>query len=333
MINNTPIKDLFDEFLDNEPNISKATKELYLKTFEYFVTWMTTNDRDIHNTTGKDAIGYRDYLREKQVSPSTIDNYMCPIRKFFTWLNRMNERSKTEYYKNEVCTYMKWERDKNRTFIKLALTIELVYKLLDFSNKDTINGSRNNAMIHLMAFTGLRCKEVCSLNFGDMITTDTSTKLQIQRKGHREKGGTVTITQDILQALNRYWSKRTDSRTDITPMFVNHAPRSKDTRLTPVCISRIIKTALRGIGLDSRKYSAHSLRHTAATLAMLAGAEVWEVGQMLGHTNLQQTERYIHLLGFDIGPEGHATTKIEKYAKSYREAQKRGSFFNSCKYQ
>lgn len=317
------INKLLEEFLEEQDNRSSGTKILYRKTIGYFIVWMTKekdNGRDISAIDKADAIAYRDHLRAKGNSSSTIDNYMSALRKFSKWLK------KSGYYeKNFISKKMKWDRDKDRMFIKSALTLEQVDRLLDYTNRDTINAKRNNAIIHLMSFTGLRCIEITRLTFGDIIEGESgSIKLQVQRKGKREKGGVVTISQEILKPLRKYWSMRADPMGDTSPLFVNHAYITKDTALAPVTISRIVKESLRGIGLDSRRYSAHSLRHTAATLAVLAGAELWEVGQMLGHTNLQQTERYIHLLGFDIGPEGHAISKIQDYARKQRESTKKG---------
>jgi integrase len=70
--------------------------------------------------------------------------------------------------------------------------------------------------------------------------------------------------------------------------------------------------------MNSNKYTAHSLRHSAATLAYYAGSENWEIGKMLGHHNPRQTEHYIHCLGIDSGDEGKATMKINEYARKHK---------------
>lgn len=328
MIRDTTIKDLFAEFLSEQPNMLPATKGLYRITFEYFIHWTTRTGRDIHQTRQSDFIAYRDYLRERpargpstykeprKISASTIDNYLSPVRKFFGWLNREG------YYPNHIGIGVTSERDRGRMFIKQALSIEQIYELLDRTNGDTTLELRNYAIIMLMSFSGLRCREVCGLNFGDMLTSTSGViRLQIQRKGSREKGGLITISTDIHNALQTYFSLR-DHISDAEPMFVNHSPRNRNARINPRSLSRIIKGQLRNIGLDNRKYSAHSLRHTSATLAVLAGSEVWEVQKMLGHASPQQTERYIHLLGMNEGPEGHATDKIAQYAKKHKKPTK-----------
>ena len=51
---------------------------------------------------------------------------------------------------------------------------------------------------------------------------------------------------------------------------------------------------LRNIGIDNRRVSAHSLRHTAATLNLLHGGTLDETKDLLGHHALETTLIYSH---------------------------------------
>ncbi len=53
---------------------------------------------------------------------------------------------------------------------------------------------------------------------------------------------------------------------------------------------------MRAAGLDSERLTAHSLRHTAATLNLLAGGSVQETQQLLRHSNIGTTMIYAHNL-------------------------------------
>lgn len=55
-----------------------------------------------------------------------------------------------------------------------------------------------------------------------------------------------------------------------------------------------MKQALRSIGLDSERYSAHSLRHTSITHSLLAGATLEEAQKMARHANISTTMIYAH---------------------------------------
>lgn len=310
-----PILQLTNEFLADLEK-SEGTKKLYKKTLGYFITWSVKNNADIRDITRADIIRYKNFLITSGRSAATIDNYVSSLRKFFLWLTDEG------YINRNPAESLEWMRDRNSTFIKSALTIDQVYKLLDAVKANTAIGHRNFALINLMSFTGLRCIEVSRLCIGDMRRAANKWHLQIQRKGSNEKSGSVVIPADIVGPIKEYWRYRSGELTEDKPLFVNHAPRSTNTRLTPVSISRIIKGSLIKIGLSSNKYTAHSLRHTAATLAYYAGSENWEIGKMLGHKNPRQTEHYIHCLGIDSGEEGKATMKINEYVRKHKEKSK-----------
>jgi len=64
--------------------------------------------------------------------------------------------------------------------------------------------------------------------------------------------------------------------------------------MTTRSISRIVKAALKGAGMDSDRLTAHSLRHTAVTLSLLAGASIQEAQSMVRHSNINTTLIYAH---------------------------------------
>lgn len=47
-------------------------------------------------------------------------------------------------------------------------------------------------------------------------------------------------------------------------------------------------------GIESERITAHSLRHTAVTLALLAGATVQEAQAMARHSSINTTMIYAH---------------------------------------
>lgn len=53
---------------------------------------------------------------------------------------------------------------------------------------------------------------------------------------------------------------------------------------------------MKAAGYDSNRLTAHSCRHTAATLNLLAGASIQETQQLLRHSNINTTMIYLHNL-------------------------------------
>ena len=72
--------------------------------------------------------------------------------------------------------------------------------------------------------------------------------------------------------------------------------RNRGGRMTTRSISRIAKQAMREQGIDSPRLTAHSMRHTAVTLALLGGATVQETQAMARHASVTTTMRYAHNL-------------------------------------
>ena len=60
-------------------------------------------------------------------------------------------------------------------------------------------------------------------------------------------------------------------------------------------VHRLVKKHLTAAGLDATQYSAHKLRHTAATMMLSQGVDVKTVQEVLGHEHLNTTEIYTHI--------------------------------------
>lgn len=310
---NTPINELIREFLESI-EAAEGTKTAYRKSLGYWTVWSIKSNRDLHNPVKADLLGYKTDLINSNLSAATIDSYLIAVRKFLSWLHDM------EYIDYNPSEGIRWQRDKRGIFIKQALTLDEVERLLAVHNLDTAVSKRNYALIDLMVFTGLRCIETTRLNVGDIKEAANRWHLQVWRKGTNQRAGVISVPYDRIRPIRDYWKYR-ENLSDDQPVFVNHSPCSRNTRLTPTTISRIVKESLRMIGLDSNKYTAHSLRHTAATLAYFAGSEYFEIGNMLGHRSPRQTEHYVHSLGVESTLQGRATEKINEYVQKQRKNQ------------
>jgi integrase/recombinase XerC len=58
----------------------------------------------------------------------------------------------------------------------------------------------------------------------------------------------------------------------------------------------MVKNRLKEAGYNSERLTAHSLRHTAVTLSLLAGKDITEVQQFARHANIATTMIYNHSL-------------------------------------
>jgi integrase/recombinase XerC len=75
---------------------------------------------------------------------------------------------------------------------------------------------------------------------------------------------------------------------------VSHSNNNKDRRITTRTLRFDVKQKLLGIGVYSSRISAHSLRHTFATMALQNGATIEQVRDTLRHQNITTTQIYVH---------------------------------------
>ena len=66
-------------------------------------------------------------------------------------------------------------------------------------------------------------------------------------------------------------------------------------RINVQTVKWLVKKHLEQAGLDTQKYSAHKLRHTAATLMYQNGVDIRTLQNILGHTSVNTTMIYTHI--------------------------------------
>lgn len=142
---------------------------------------------------------------------------------------------------------------------------------------------------------GLRTIEVIRANIDDLRALGDEMVLYIQGKGKDEKSDFIKITPPAEKAIRKYLKLRGKAEgTD--PLFCSLSHNSTGERMTTRSISRIVKDRLIAAGLDSDRLTAHSLRHTAATLNLLNGGTLDETQQLLRHSKIDTTMIYAHHL-------------------------------------
>jgi integrase/recombinase XerC len=142
-----------------------------------------------------------------------------------------------------------------------------------------------------MLSTGLRTIEICRANICDIRQNEGNFYLYVQGKGRFDKSESVLIAPKVYKLIQTYLKVRGKVLKN-SPLFVSTSRRNKNSRLDTQTIRKMIKSNLRAIGADSPTLSAHSLRHTAATVMIQHGEKLYNVQMVLRHKNLATTMIY-----------------------------------------
>ena len=267
-------------FIDASPR----TVETYSKAIKQFFIYL--QGKGIKQPQREDIVAYREYL-SKDHKPTTVQSYLAAVKLFFQWAEQ------EKIYPNIAQRVKGAKLDTEHK--KDYLTKKQVSKLLKSIDRSTLKGKRDYAMLSLMVTTGLRTVSIINANVEDIRAAGDATALYYKGKGHQEKATYVKLAEPVEEAIRDYLKAR--GRADgKEPLFTSTAHRNNGGRMTTRSISRVAKESLIDIGLDSDRLTAHSFRHTAATLNLLNGGTVEETQQLLDHKNINTTLIYSHAL-------------------------------------
>jgi integrase/recombinase XerD len=274
----------FISFIDAAPQ----SVAIYRAGTRKLLDWLSS--KGITQPRRDDVLAYRDELKANY-KPTTVSLYMTAARLFFRWTDQQG------FYPNIADNVKGAKLDREHK--KECLTSHAVKDVLQAAKGDTLAGLRDYAILALMTTCGLRCIEVTRANIEDLRTVAAENTLApalyLQGKGREEKTDFAKLPPQVAQAINAYLKARgkADSK---APLFASISNNSKGQRLTTRSVSRLVKGHLVAAGYDRATMTAHSLRHTAATLALLNGETLGQVQKMLRHANINTTMIYEHAI-------------------------------------
>lgn len=226
----------------------------------------------------------------RQVKPRTIKAYHRVLRAFFNWLIEAGdiEASPMAAIKPPLV-----RDDQVQPFSR-----DQVAALLAAARKSH-NPRRNEALVLLMIDTGARASEVCSLKLRDLNLTEK--KLQIVQ-GKGGKARTLFIGRQTTRALWSYLREegRDPEHHGETPLFLSDRGLTAGEKLTRSGLGYIIRDLGQEAKIQGIRCSPHVCRHFFAVQFLRAGGNVFTLKELLGHTSLAMTNRYVALAEADL---------------------------------
>lgn len=231
-------------------------------------------------------ISYLDSTRGN--SGRTKFRKISSVRSFFDYLTykiELLEKNPTENI----------DMPKIERSLPVYLTLEEAVHLLNTvenSKQKEIYRLRDYAITTLFLNCGLRLSELANLNIADLNKDNT---LRIMGKGSKER--LVYLNGSVQEALRGYLRKRNELEVDQDALFLS----MRKNRMSNRSIQHMLEKHLKAAGFDTRKYTVHKLRHTAATLMYQYGNEdLKSLQEILGHESVSTTQIYTHVNLEDI---------------------------------
>lgn len=194
------------------------------------------------------------------------------------------------------------EYPKLRKSLPRYLTLDQSASLLQ--SVSGANQVRDYAILMIFLNCGIRRSELVGLNLTDIFED----RLRVVGKGNKERF--VYFGTACKKAIDAYLTERKKIvLTDNRALFGSR----NGNRISVTAVHRLVDKALLQAGLDPTQYSAHKLRHTAATMMLSGGVDVKTVQEVLGHENLNTTQIYTHIENTElkVAAEANPLSKLD----------------------
>ncbi len=216
----------------------------------------------------------------KKICNNTIARKFSTFTSFITFLKSRN-----------IFIEIKLKRPRQEkkipSYITQSALINLLNTMVKMPITKTSHQYRDTAIIELLYATGIRCNELTKITIQDIDFKEKTIK--IFGKGSRER--IVLFGSKALEKIEIYCKLERKNIIEPTePLFLNPHQKALSCR----SIQRIIKKFQ--IFLPSnQKLSPHKIRHSFATHLLQKQVDLRIIQELLGHSSLATTEKYIHV--------------------------------------
>ena len=229
------------------------------------------------------------------VSPTTRARKLSAIKSFYKYLT-----IRTKLLQDNPVADL--EYPKLRKSLPKYLTLQESAALLKAVSGQ--NQVRDYAILMLFLNCGIRRSELVGLNLTDVYED----RIRVVGKGNKERF--VYFGSACRKAIDAYLPIRNKMvLTDNRALFGSR----NGNRISTDAVHALVKKALLQAGLDATQFSAHKLRHTAATMMLSCGVDVKTVQEVLGHENLNTTQIYTHIESTELklAAEANPLSKLD----------------------
>jgi site-specific recombinase XerD len=245
---------------------------------------------DFRTVTRAHLIAWRQDLERRGLTPSSIRRKLAALASLFDYLCEHHA------VPHNPADGVKRPRAHYSEGLTPALSDAQARALLAAPPEDTLKGQRDRAILATLLYHGLRRDELCRLQVRDLQQREGVLHLRIEGKGAKIRF--VPVAPKAARLIQAYLAAAGHSNDEAGPLFRpvrNNTTGTLNKPLNPTSIYQdVVRRYGEQVGLNAavRGFCVHSLRATAATNALLHGADLAKVQAWLGHANVATTRLY-----------------------------------------
>jgi integrase len=262
---------------------SAHSRRTYRYAIERFIDWYCSEPRLGFNRGV--MVRYRSFLESLALSAATINLHLSAIRRL------ADESAESGWLSPEQATGIRRVKGVRQLGRRIGnwLTGDQAQELLNATDRGTLRGKRDAALLGLLLGCGLRRSEAVSLRVDQLQLRERHWVIvDLAGKGGRLR--TVPVPAWCKSLVDLWLVDSGVAEGRVFTRILKNGFR-QDYGVTPNLVWDIVKRCANNAGIDH--LAPHDLRRTCARLCHEVGGELEQIQFLLGHASVQTTERYI----------------------------------------
>lgn len=308
------VQELIVEFLQyqNANARSVSTFKTYSNSLHVFQLWL------------EECFPNGDVLSSLIADSEFIDRYIIWLRDV-----RLNNENTVKHHKSQLRVFVYWCQRKEyvASYDIIVKTpqeeIPETYTDAELKKltkkpvvKDDFTENRDWTIIQVMLATGNRRATICGYAIKDV---DFDDGFLIMNRTKNKRAQRLPIEKGLVNVLREYIAAYRSNCATTEPLF----PSIDGRFLIPVSLTHSICNYNRRRGIE--KTGVHMFRHTFAKLFIKKGGDISQLKNILGHSSLAMTEKYLRLFGDELRPYLNRFSPSSDYLPQVREYQRIGN--------
>lgn len=274
----------WQQWLAHQRGLAPATLTAYERDIRQLVSWLAwrngwpTTVQDLAGIGVRDLRSFLAHRRGSGVTGRSIARSLSAVRVMFRWLE-LNSQSTGASIRFVASPRLPHGVPK-------PISPDAAKAVLELAGARDVEwvGARDIAVLLLLYGAGLRISEALALGPRDMPGPGREV-ICIVGKGGKER--LVPVLPVIQRAIERYVALCPFPLADSEPIFRGEKGGPLSPRVVQLAMER-----LRNELALPQTATPHALRHSFATHLLSAGADLRQIQELLGHSNLSTTQVY-----------------------------------------